>query len=144
PSARLRAYRERLRSAEELLVASLGAEPAQAKTLAQLAAVRWELEAPLADEAAEAKHLRMLSVASDMAPSVPAVQLQIGTLLLKMGRRAEAEVYMRRAVDLDVGLASEVVDRLEENLYTAEEMLAALPRVPEVLIALQSRFFAEA
>ena len=44
---RIRLYREQLERAEALLVRSLRAQPAQARALATLAAVRWELAPPL-------------------------------------------------------------------------------------------------
>ena len=89
PKQRMESYRKHLREAEGLLLRSLRAQPAQAGVLAQLAAVRWELHPPLS-EAASRRHLEMINLASQMAPRVPRVQLQLGELLLKMGRRDDA------------------------------------------------------
>lgn len=142
PSDRLGAYREHLRAAERLLVRSLASEPEQPRTLAQLARLRWELDPPK-DDAAATRLLGMIGAASRMAPGVPRVQMQIGELLLEMGRRDDAAPYLRRAVDLDPGSAAEVVDRLRESLYSSEDVLDALPRTSEVLVALEPAFALE-
>jgi tetratricopeptide (TPR) repeat protein len=139
PADRLRRYREQLLAAERLLVESLRAQPAQARALAQLAAVRFELEVPMDEDAAE-KHLEMIETAAEMAPHVPRVQMQIGALLLKMGRRREAEIYLGRAVALDPGLAGSVVVELEQSLYTPKEMLRVLPPLASALVALEPSF----
>ncbi len=139
---RLSRYRAQLAAADKLLVRSLRANPAQALALSQLAAIRWETEVP-ADEAAQAKYLDMIAVASKMAPRVPDVQARLGELLLKMGRQDAALTYLRRTIDLDPGQASKVVGFLRDQLLTAPEIAAALPKVPAVLAALAGPYFAE-
>lgn len=139
---RMRRHREELLRAEALLVRSLRAQPAQARALAALAAVRWELDPPLA-EAAVAERLRMIALASSMAPTYPEVQRELGELLLRMGRREEALGYLARSVELDPALAAPVVEVLEAQLFPAEAMRAALPRQPLVLASLERAYFEE-
>jgi tetratricopeptide (TPR) repeat protein len=136
---RIRLYRDELKRAEALLVRSLRAQPAQAHALAALAAVRWELDPPLTPEAVQ-KHLDMIALASSMAPTYPEVQRQLGELLLKMGRRDEALDYLARTVALDPRLGREVVRLMQDYLFTADQMLEALPRDPQVLAYLDGPF----
>jgi tetratricopeptide (TPR) repeat protein len=136
---RIRLYREELQRAEALLVRSLRAQPAQADALAALAAVRWELEPPLTPAAVQ-KHLDMIALASSMAPTYPEVQRQLGELLLKMGRRDEALDYLARTVELDPRLSRETVLLMQEYLFSADQMLEALPRYPQVLAYLEQPF----
>ncbi len=140
PELRLSRYRAHLAAADRLFVRSLRANPAQARVLAQLAAIRWETEVPTTD-AARAKYLEMIETASRMAPRVPDVQARLGELLLKMGRQDEAIRYLRRAIELDPQSAGRVVALLHEQLLPAAEIAAALPRVPTVLAALAGPYF---
>jgi tetratricopeptide (TPR) repeat protein len=133
---RIRLYRAELERAEDLLIRSLRAQPAQAGALASLAAVRWELDPPVTAEAVR-KHLDMIALASRMAPTFPDVQRDLGELLLKMGRRDEALGYLARTVELDPRLSREVVQMLQDYLFTADQMLAALPRNAQVLAYLE-------
>ena len=59
----------------------------------------------------------MIALASEMAPTVPSVQIKLGELLLKMGRRIEAQEYLHRAVELEPRCEIVLVERL--------------PRIPE-------------
>ncbi len=136
---RLARYREHLAAADRLFVRSLRANPAQARVLAQLAAIRWETEVPATD-AARAKYLDMIETASRMAPRVPDVQVRLGELLLKMGRQDEAIRYLVRAIELDPQSAGRVVALLHDQLLPAADIAAALPRVPKVLAALAGPF----
>ena len=138
-AVRVRSYRAELERAEALLVRSLRSQPAQARALAQLTAVRWELEPPLT-ESATRRTTESIALASSMAPTAPQVQLQLGELLLKMGRLDEALLYLKRTVQLAPGMSKKVVRLLRENLLAAEEILRVLPGEPEVLVALQSAF----
>ena len=139
PAERLRSYREELNRAEELLIRSLRAQPAQARALAQLAAVRWELDPPLTEEAARA-HLEMIDLASSMAPTVPGIQVQLGELLLKMGRRDEAVEYLARTVELNPQFTPRVVGVMRDNLFTADRILESLPPGAGLLVALRQPF----
>ena len=65
-SWRLATHRNNLREAEQLLARSLRAQPAQARTLARLAAIRFELDPPL-DEEGVRRFLRTIETASTMA-----------------------------------------------------------------------------
>ena len=139
---RMRVYREHLGAAERLLVRSLRANPAQANALAQLAAIRWELDPPAAEEEVQ-KHLEMIALASRMAPRVPRIQIRLGELLLRMGRRAEALDYIHRTLELSPTYAPRVVGVLRENFLSPTEILVALPKRPETLVALGEAFFEE-
>jgi len=139
PAERLARYRVELVAAEGWLVRSLAARPTSARTLAQLAAARFELDPPL-DEAAYARHLATIRAAGRLAPGVPQVQIQLGELLLKMGRRAEAAESLRRAIELDPRTSAQAVAVLRESLFTVDELARALPRRPEVLAALDSAY----
>jgi len=142
PKERIEGYRRHLEAAERLLVRSLHAQPAQAGALARLAAVRWELNPPITEEET-GKFLDMIAVASEMAPRVPKVQLQLGELLLKMGRRKEAGAYLRRTLELSPAKARDVVKVLRENLVPLDDMLEALPVIPETMVALYTVFGAD-
>lgn len=136
---RVGAYREELRKAEALLVRSLRAQPAQARALAQLAAVRWELQPPL-DEEGVRSHLAMIELASAMAPTAPGIQARLGELLLKMGRRDEAVDYLARAVKLNAEFVPQVVSVMRDNLFDADEILSALPSSADLLAGLLRPF----
>ncbi len=140
---RLARYRAQLERAEGLLLRSLRAQPTQARSLAQLAAVRWELDPPRTQQAA-ARHLDLIHLAAEMAPRVPRVHKQLGELLLNMGRWSEATAYLRRSVELDSSLSVDVVGLLRDHLFTAGETLDALGPLPEVLLALERPFSEEA
>ena len=142
PAERLEAYRAHLKSTEALLVRSLRANPAQARALARLAAVRWELDPPQTEEAVR-RHLELIALASRMAPQVPKIQQELGELLLRMGRQPEGLAYLRRTIELDGKTAWPIVKLLREYLLTSAEILAALPRNPETLMALQSAYVEE-
>jgi tetratricopeptide (TPR) repeat protein len=139
---RIRLYRAELERAEKLLIRSLRAQPAQAGALASLAAVRWELDPPVTPEAVQ-KHLDMIALASRMAPTFPDVQRDLGELLLKMGRRDEALGYLARTVELDPRHSREVVQLLEDYLFTADEMFEALPRRAHVVAYLERPYLTE-
>jgi tetratricopeptide (TPR) repeat protein len=139
PADRLSRYRIEMTVAEELLVRSLDARPTSARTLAQLAATRFELDPPL-DEASAGRHRATIRAAGLLAPGVPQVQIQLGELLIKMGRLGDATEYLRRAVDLDPRMSARAVAVLRESLLTVDEQTAALPRTPEVLAALDRSY----
>ena len=139
PTERIDLYRKKLERAEALLVRSLRAQPAQARALAALAAVRWELDPPITPAAVET-HLEMIALASSMAPTYPDVQQRLGKLLLNMGRREEALRYLSRAVEMDPALSRKVVALLQDHLLTANQILEALPRLPLVLVHLERPF----
>ena len=143
PADRLARYHADLAAAEVWLVRSLGARPTSARTLAQLAAVRFEREPPL-DGAMAARHLATIRAASRLAPGVPRVQIQLGELMLKMGRRTEAAEYLGRAIDLDPRTSARAVEVLRESLFSADEIASALPRGPAVLAALDRAYQDEA
>jgi len=60
-----------------------------------------------------------------------------------MGRREEALEYLSRSLDLEPRLSNQVVGILEANAFSAEEMVEALPKHTDTLIALQQVFFDE-
>ena len=142
PSERIRLYRERLGAAETLLVRSLRTQPVRARVVSQLAATRWELDPPLTAEG-RANHLQVIELASRMAPTTPRVQMQLGELLLKMGRRDAAMRSFHRTLTLEPSLSIDVVRLLREHLLGAFELLEALPKHPTTLVALQQPFFAD-
>lgn len=142
PGKRIADYHAHLEAAERLLVRSLKAQPAQAGALAKLAAVRWELDPPFTEPETR-RFLDMIAVASEMAPSVPEVQLQLGELLLKMGRRKEAGTYLRRTVALSPARARDAVAILRENLVPIDEILETLPVTPETMVAMYTLFGTE-
>jgi tetratricopeptide (TPR) repeat protein len=141
-SDRLQGYRDELRNAEALLERSLRAQPAQAKVVAQLAALRWELDPPTS-ESETRRFLDMISIASDLAPFVPAVQVQLAELLLKMGRKEDAGPYLARAVELDPGFAGDSVRLLSDFFVDADAMVRILPQTAEVLAESAFYFRAE-
>ena len=142
PAERINRFHEHLRRAEALLVRSLRAQPAQARTLSRLATVRWELEPPFTTEGRR-RHLELIELASRMAPNDPAVQMELGRVLLLMGNRDEALDYLRRTATLAPDLSGEIVSLMSEHLFEAGEMLAVLPRSPDVLVALRGPFESE-
>jgi tetratricopeptide (TPR) repeat protein len=137
---RLRSYRESLRRAEDLLVRSLRAQPAQARALARLAAVRWELDPPLDDEGVR-RFLDTIETAARMAPGSARVQKDLGDLLARMGHTDDAVAYLARAVDLDPGTAKDAVEVLLRSVVPPEEIRMRLPKRPEVLVALYGAYF---
>ncbi len=140
PAARFHAYRRELAAAERLLLRSLGANPAQARTLARLAAIRWEIDPP-ADAEGVSRLLETIAAASRMAPRVPEVQMRLGELLLRMGRDDDAAPYLRRAVDLDPSSARQAVGLLRAQTWKAVAIAEALPRSPAVVSALGDAYF---
>jgi uncharacterized protein HemY len=140
PAERLRAYRAHLLAAEELWVDSLRAQPAQSRVVAQLAAVRWELDPPLSEEA-RTGYRAVIDLASSMAPTIPAVHRQLGELLLKMDDSREAMAYFRNCIELRPRMSQEIVALLRDHLYTASEIRASLAARGEALVSLQTAFF---
>lgn len=136
---RIEAYRESLASADRLLTRSLRAQPAQAWTLAKVAAVRWELAPPVGQEAMQG-HLELIRLASAMAPTDPDVQRDLGKLLLLTGRRDEGSTYLRRAAELNPATARAIVELMVDFGFDPREMLETLPRAPETLVALRAPF----
>lgn len=137
-ASRLAAYRSDLGAAERDLVRSLEAMPAQPRTLARLAAVRSELS--FGAPSGEQSSLAMISLAARLAPEAPAIQEQMGRLLLRLGDRDAAGACLRKAVALDPARAGGIVQAMNEQFYAPEEVLEALPRCPETLLALQRPF----
>ena len=142
PAERFAAYRRDLAAAERLLLRSLAANPAQARALARLAAIRFELRPP-ADEEGVARLLDTIAAASRMAPRVPDVQLRLGELLLRMGRDDDAVPYLARAIELDPSSARRAVGFLRERLWRAAAITEALPRAPAVVAALGEAYVQE-
>jgi tetratricopeptide (TPR) repeat protein len=136
---RLRRYRSDLGEADRMFAASLIGNPVQAETLAQLAAVRWELDPP-AEVAEAAGFLKMIELAAAMAPTVPRVQVQLGELLLRMGRDDAAVDHFRRSIELDSRTAERVVAALRARRFSAERILDRFPASEDVLIALEGPF----
>lgn len=139
PRERLARFRDQLADASDLLTLSLSIQPAQAESLARLAAVRWELSPPLSVEE-EREHLSVIELASRMAPRVPRVQKRLGELLLKMGLREDALVFLRRTLELDPERSREIIDLLASQFFTLDEIVAALPPSPHVLLPLHGPF----
>lgn len=139
---RVRAQRDALLRAERLFVRSLRAQPSQARALAALAAVRWELYRPSSAEELRALE-QMVASASRMAPTHAEVQKDLGRLLLAMGRRDEAADYLARAIELDPDCSEEVVETLRSYLFTADEITAALPLRAEVVYRLAEPYSEE-
>ena len=138
---RLAKYSSSLEAAEQLLIRSLRANPAQAQALTELAATRFELDPPLTPEDSE-RMLQTIDLASTMAPRVPRVQQRLGELLLGMGLRGEALPYFRRTIELDPAYSGAVIRALGRYLVPLEEMLEALPRTSQTLAALSPEFAA--
>jgi tetratricopeptide (TPR) repeat protein len=150
---RIEAYRESLGAAEDLLVRSLRAHPAQAWALAKVAAIRWELDPPITQAGLE-QHMAIielasemapndpdvLELASEMAPNDPDVQVDLGKLLLLTGRRDEGATYLRRAVELSPEMADPVVALMRRFFFTPDEMLATLPRSSATMASLRGPF----
>jgi tetratricopeptide (TPR) repeat protein len=139
PAARLRIYHDELAAAEDLLIRSLRANPARARALASLAAVRWELRSPLGEKET-AELLRMIAAASRMAGASPRTQIQLGEVLLKMGRSEEGLAYLARAVELDSGMSRRAIEIMRDHNLPAAEIAGALPRKAKVLSALRLPF----
>ena len=136
---RLAAYRRSLEAAEQLLVRSLRANPAQAQALTDLAAARFDLD-PLLTPEDDERMLRVIGLASSMAPRIPRVQQRLGELLLGMGLQSEALAYFHRTLELDPARSPAVIKTLGRYLVPLDEMLAALPRTSQTLAALQPEF----
>ena len=136
---RLDGYRTELRLAEGLLLQSLRANPAEARTLARLAAVRWELLGPTAARDHEA-FVAMMRVAARLAPRIPGVQRDVAELELRMGRRDDAIVHFRRTLELDPSRASGVVETLQDSGMTADEIADVLPSGPGILAAMGAAY----
>lgn len=139
PPDRIDAYRDSLASADRLLTRSLRAQPAQAWTLAKVAAVRWEIAPPVGQRAMQSQ-LDLIRLASAMAPTDPEVHRDLGKLLLLTGRRDEGSTYLRRAAELSPGTVRSIVDLLVDFGFDPREMLEILPRSPETLAALRAPF----
>ena len=137
---RLLRFRANLAEAEPLLARSLRAQPAQAAVLANLVSVRWEMAPPRSPEEAT-RYTDTIRVAGSLASTVPSVQLRLAELLLRMSQRDEALAYGRRVVELDRGSSRDVVSLLRRHLFTAGELLDALPHEPETLAALENPSF---
>jgi len=141
-AAGLAAYREHLLAARALFVRALRARPFDPRSIARLAAVRWEIEAPEAVGLPRAP-LELISVSARMAPDSPAIQALLGELLLRIGLKDDAVARLRRGVELDPTVASRAVLGLRGSFFAAEQILGALPPIPEVLVALETAFFDE-
>jgi tetratricopeptide (TPR) repeat protein len=139
PAAALASYRDDLALAADLLGRSLLARPTEPRTLARLAAVRWELDGPLGSGSADAA-LAMVALASRSAPDSPAVQTLLGNLFLRMARPEDALASLRRAVALEPARAHEAVRALRDHFVPAADILASLPSHPRVLRALATPF----
>ena len=116
------------------------AGPARARALARLATVRWELDPPLTQDAA-AGLLSTIELASSLAPRLPAVQMQLGELLLKMGRERDALPYLARALELEPDRSAEVVRLLGVYLFSAGEIYDAMSPTVQLVAALERPFF---
>jgi tetratricopeptide (TPR) repeat protein len=136
---RIEAYRESLQAADRLLVRSLRANPAQAWALAEIAAIRWELDPPVTAEGFE-RHLGIIQLASEMAPTDPDVQMDLGKLLLLTGRREEGTAYLGKTVELSPAMSDRVVALMSRFFFSPDEMLAALPRSSETMASLREPF----
>jgi O-antigen ligase/tetratricopeptide (TPR) repeat protein len=142
PAERVAGYERELAAAEDLLLRSLRARPAQPAALADLAAVRWDLDPPRTPEAGR-RHLALIEVASRMAPAAPDVQKRLGMLLLKMGRRDEALGHLARAIELDASWTRDVVLMLYDHGLSPERILESLPADPAVPVHLEAAFLEE-
>ena len=58
-----------------------------------------------------------------MAPRVPRVQKRLGEVVLKMGLRDEALVFLRRTVELDPGRSREIIDLLASQFFSLDEIV---------------------
>ena len=136
---RLGEYQAQVRQSEQLLTRALLAYLANARAIALLAAVRWELDPPLSPES-RSRQMGLIGLASAIAPDVPGVQMQLGELLMKMSLREDALRLMATVIALDPGMSAGVVGKLRDHSYGAQEILGGLPTAPEVLVALRVPF----
>ncbi len=133
------AYREHLLVAEDLLERSLRAQPGQPDVLARLAAVRWELQPALTDEAMAA-YLELIEAASELAPHSPTVQFRLGRLLMAMGRQDEALPYLHRAAHLRPRQTQEIAGLLLAQGFRPPDLLELLPDEADVVARLGKYF----
>jgi tetratricopeptide (TPR) repeat protein len=137
---RLQVWHEELRVAERLLLLSLRERPASATALAQLAAVRWELGLPDRSQAQARAIVDTIGLAASVAPGMPEIQTKLGELLLDLGRPSAAREALRRAIDLDAGAATAVVDLLRARGLSPGQILDGFGDLPSALVALAPVF----
>ena len=135
---RMRAYRASLAEAEALLVRSLRSRPADARALALLAAVRFELD-PTSPDAAR-RTLETIDLAASLAPQSGRIQQDLAELLVRMGQAQIGAKYYRRVVELTPDRTAEAVDALARAGLAPEEVLDALPPTASVLAASRATF----
>jgi tetratricopeptide (TPR) repeat protein len=135
---RMRGYRASLTRAEALLVRSLRGRPADARALALLAAVRFELD-PTSPHAAR-RTLETIDLASSLAPQSGRIQQDLAELLVRMGHTDIAARYYARVVELTPDRTETAVDALVRAGLAPEEVLDALPRTAGVLAAARAAF----
>lgn len=138
-TARLDAYGREARAASGLYAASLAGLAYQPLTIARLAALRFEEQAPLTDAAWKDWGLT-LDAAARMAPRTASVHAELGELLVRMGRPEEALASYARALRLDPSLARRAVTILRTFGIAPEEAVEALPRTPSLLLALRAAY----
>jgi tetratricopeptide (TPR) repeat protein len=129
---RIADYRRSLETSEQLLIRSLRANPAQAEAITALVAARFELSPPATTEERE-RMLKMIDIASTMAPRIPRVQQQLGELLLALGLRDKALSYLGRAIELDPDRSRELIQKIRRYRIPLDQLLDALPKKAQTL-----------
>jgi tetratricopeptide (TPR) repeat protein len=140
-TTRIGMYRDGLERTEALLRRVLLGNPTDTAGIERLAMVRWELGV-LAGTPDEDAVSAMIAIAAVRAPRIPDIQVDLGTLLYKMGRLNEATPFMTRAVELSPTMTNRVVAVMQAAGVPPDAIVMTLPPVPEVLIAVKGLFLA--
>ncbi|HZN54023.1 MAG TPA: hypothetical protein VFB67_01760 [Candidatus Polarisedimenticolaceae bacterium] len=132
-------YRQALAEADRLACRAILADPADPRAIERLAGIRWE-RSVFGDAPAGASLEALIAVASERAPRVPDVQLELGRTLYKMGRSDEASERMARAVRLSPSLTRRAVGAMIDAGVPPPTAAETLGRSSEAMIALKDTF----
>jgi len=133
---RLDRYTRESTSARTLYAASLEGCAYQPLTVARLAALRFEEDPPLTDDAWK-DWAATIELAGRTAERNASVQVSLGELLVRMGRPEEGLACYARALRLDPSQARRVASVLGTFGVAPEDAVAALPRSVPLLLALR-------
>lgn len=138
-AARLAAYRNELLRAELDLRQAIRVNPADTASIGRMAMVQWEASV-LAGTPDSDSVRSLVGIAAARAPRVPEIQIDLGSLLYKMGSSSDATPFMRRAVELSPATTKRAVMTMLDAGIEPETIVRELPHSANVLIVLREDF----
>lgn len=130
-------FRRALELAESELSVAAWRNPTNGAVLANLAAVRWELE-NLGQDGSEGSVSGLIELASIRAPRNPTVQISLSALLLRMGAVDEASRLLSRAAALSPSALDRVVGVMKDAGWDYQRAVRTLGDGPNVMLALKA------